>query len=227
MSVLLLVLLRARPAAPAGRLGGRVRGVLGGPGGTRALGGGGAGGLRLRGGGVLGPSARAPLGLGVFGLGAAVRLGLRVLGRAGRPRLGAGLARRVDALHLEPGQGLAVALVVALAALVLVGEHPQLLAAVVADHGSGDLRADQLARPRAHLAFVVHHQQRDELDVAAAVVAGDVLHVDDVTDLDLVLLSASADDGVHVSTVLSVPQGAADPNKTGARTANGHSSVAL
>ena len=103
-------------------------------------------------------------------------------------------------------RALAVALVVPLAALVLVGEHPQLLAAVVADHGGGDLRAGQFARPRAHLALVVDHQQRDELDVAA-VVASDVLHVDDVTDLDLVLLSAGADDGVHVSTVLSEPLG--------------------
>jgi hypothetical protein len=56
----------------------------------------------------------------------------------------------------------------------------------------------------APLAEVVDHEQRDELDVAAAVVTAEPLHVDDVTDPDLVLLSAGADDGVHVSTVLSV-----------------------
>src|SRR6266540_2840972 len=182
----LLVLLRARPAAAGGRLG-------------------------------LAVLRPARLGLGVRGLGlgaglgsgaaGGLRVGVLVLGGAGgRLRLGGGLgpAWRVDDVHPDPGQRLAVALVAALAGLVLVGEHAQLVAPVLVEDRGGDLGADELARPGAHLALVVDHEQRDELDAVA--VAADPLHVDDVTDLDLVLLSAGADDGVHVSTVLSVLQ---------------------
>src|SRR6266540_2817758 len=205
----LLVLLRARPAAAGGRLGLAVlrpaRLGLGvrGLGLGAGLGSGAAGGLRLgaallglgglrlatsvRGLGLRGLGLRGlrlgglggrRLGLGLAGLGGGagglrLRVGVLVLGGAGgRLRLGGGLgpAWRVDDVHPDPGQRLAVALVAALAGLVLVGDH----------------------------------EQRDELDAVA--VATDPLHVDDVTDLDLVLLSAGADDGVHVSTVLPVRQ---------------------
>src|SRR6266704_490763 len=112
------------------------------------------------------------------------------------------LARQVDLLDLEPVQRLAVALGALLAGLVLVGVDADLPAAVLVHDRGGDECAGQVAGLRGHRALVVDPQQRCELD-AGAIVAGEPLDVDDVADLDLVLLPAGADDGVHVATVLS------------------------
>src|SRR5215216_5065130 len=113
----------------------------------------------------------------------ALLLGLGLAARPGRPLA----AAEVDGLDLEPGQRLTVAEGAALAGLVLVGEDADLLAPVLVDHAGRDL------------AVVVDDQQRLQLE-AGAVVAGELLDVDEVADLHLVLLPAGPDDGVHLGS---------------------------
>src|SRR5215211_2377333 len=128
----------------------------------------------------------------------ALLLGLGLAARPGRPLA----AAEVDGLDLEPGQRLTVAEGAALAGLVLVGEDADLLAPVLVDHAGRDLGLGQVGGGGGHLAVVVDDQQRLQLE-AGAVVAGELLDVDEVTDLHLVLLSAGPDDGVHLGIVLS------------------------
>src|SRR6266540_3081761 len=116
---------------------------------------------------------------------------------------GAALGAKLDALDLEPGQELTVALVALLAGLVLVGVDQHLLAAVLGDHGGGHGRLREVVGGDGDLAPVLDHEQWLELE-AGAVVTGEPLDVDDVPGGDLVLLPASADDGVHRSVVLSL-----------------------
>src|SRR5262245_53663004 len=116
---------------------------------------------------------------------------------------GTALAAELDALDLEPGQGLTVTLVALLAGLVLVRVDQHLLAAVLGDHGGGHDRLLEVGGRRGDLAPVVDHEQGLELQ-AGAVVTGEPLDVDDVAGRDLVLLPASADDGVHGGLVLSL-----------------------
>src|SRR5829696_3650037 len=125
---------------------------------------------------------------------------LLLLGLAARA--GRALSAEVDRLDLEPGQGLAVAEGAALAGLVLVGEDADLLAPVLVDHTGRDLDLGQVLGRGGHLAVVVDDQQRLQLE-AGAVVAAELLDVDEVTDLHLVLLPAGPDDGVHLGIVLS------------------------
>src|SRR5512132_1287298 len=105
----------------------------------------------------------------------------------------------VDRLDLEPGQGLAVAEGAALAGLVLVGEDADLPAPALVDHAGRDLGLGQVVGGRGHVAVVVDDQQRLQLE-AGAVVAAELLDVDEVADLHLVLLSAGPDDGVHLGS---------------------------
>src|SRR5829696_2961399 len=125
---------------------------------------------------------------------------LLLLGLAARA--GRALSAEVDRLDLEPGQGLAVAHGAFLAGLVLVGEDADLLAPVLVDHTGRDLDLGQVLGRGGHLAVVVDDQQRLQLE-AGAVVAAELLDVDEVTDLHLVLLPAGPDDGVHLGIVLS------------------------
>src|SRR5829696_3961861 len=122
---------------------------------------------------------------------------LLLLGLAGSggPLAGA----EVDGLDLEPGQRLAVAHGALLAGLVLVGEDADLLAPVLVDHTGRDLDLGQVLGRGGHVAVVVDDQQRLQLE-AGAVVAAELLDVDEVTDLHLVLLPAGADDGVHLGS---------------------------
>src|SRR5512133_828436 len=123
---------------------------------------------------------------------------LLLLGLAARP--GRPTARaEVDRLDLEPGQGLAVAEGAALAGLVLVGEDADLAAPVLVDHAGRDLGLGQVVGGRGHVAVVVDDQQRLQLE-AGAVVAAQLLDVDEVADLHLVLLPAGPDDGVHLGS---------------------------
>src|SRR5512133_418551 len=119
-------------------------------------------------------------------------LALGPAARPGRPLA----AAEVDRLDLEPGQGLAVAEGAALAGLVLVGEDADLLAPVLVDHAGRDLGLGQVGGGRGDVAVVVDDQQRLQLE-AGAVVAAELLDVDEVADLHLVLLPAGPDDGVH------------------------------
>src|SRR5215218_10659439 len=123
---------------------------------------------------------------------------LLLLGLAARPGR-APASAEVDRLDLEPGQGLAVAHGAFLAGLVLVGEDADLLAPVLVDHTGRDLDLGQVLGRGGHLAVVVDDQQRLQLE-AGAVVAAELLDVDEVTDLHLVLLPAGADDGVHLGS---------------------------
>src|SRR6266542_3697199 len=92
---------------------------------------------------------------------------------------GAALGAKLDALDLEPGQELTVALVALLAGLVLVGVDQHLLAAVLGDHGGGHGRLREVVGGDGDLAPVLDHEQWLELE-AGAVVTGEPLDVDDV-----------------------------------------------
>src|SRR4029453_9309985 len=122
-------------------------------------------------------------------------LGLGLGAGPGRPLA----AAEVDGLDLEPGQGLAVAHGAALAGLVLVGEDADLGAPVGGAHAGRDLGLGQVGGGRGHLAVVVDDQQRLQLE-AGAVVAAELLDVDEVAALHLVLLPAGPDDGVHLGS---------------------------
>src|SRR6266511_518529 len=82
---------------------------------------------------------------------------------------GATLGAELDALDLEPGQGLTMALVALLAALVLVGVDHQLLATVLGDHGGGDGGLLEVGGGGGDLAAVLDHQEQLELEAGAVV----------------------------------------------------------
>src|SRR4051794_12879913 len=128
------------------------------------------------------------------------RLGLRVVRFLPR---GAGGAEP-DLADLDQRHGLSMTLALGVPGLRPVPEDLDLLALMLAEELRLDRRLRDVLADMA-LAVVVHHEERRERD-AVAVVSAEELHLEHVSRLPLVLLSATLDHGVHGALRCLVPR---------------------